>query len=45
MMGRLTMGLTPRQCALVALVFIASLFAALALAWWFRRRNRKSVLG
>lgn len=41
--NRFTLGLTPRQSALVVAVFFASLTAALVLAWWFRRRNMRQA--
>jgi len=40
-LDRLSMGLSPRQIALVALLFLATSIGAFVLAWWFRRRNRE----
>ena len=44
MIARLSLGLTPRQATAVIVLLFASLAAALVLAWYFRRRNRKPAL-
>ena len=42
LLHRITLGLTPAQIACCVALFMLTSIGAIALAWWFRRSNRKA---